>query len=179
MWIDAGLTHHGIFPETKGGVELLTSPHSSFYYPENVSNIFSPTLGKNLLKYIEEDKIFFCATPYQGCSDIFCKFLNKWYRSGIEEITLGKHFVGCIFGGKIKTIVDFYEKYEIFLYNIINDQIYCLEEQIFSLMYVVYPELFNYEFFQTWWFYSPGERCSYLEWEGDSFYKIFERIKNE
>jgi len=178
MWIDAGLTHHGIFPEAKGGVELLSKQLSSFYYPDNINNIFTPTLGNNLLKRIKEDKMFFCVTPWQGYNDTFHKFLNKHFNKKIEDIRLNKHLVAGIFGGKIGTINNFFEKYEVFLENIINDGIYCLEEQIYSVMYIMYPELFDYEFFETWWFYSPGERCSYLFTEGDSFYKIFERIKN-
>lgn len=175
-WIDSGLTHHGIFPEAEGGVELMTKPLESFYYPHNSKNIFTPTLGKKIANRMKSDKMFFCATPWQGGKEIYESFIIKHFNKPIEEILLEKHLVGGLFGSKNETFINFYEKYDNFLTKIINDEIYCLEEQIFSAMNVVFPQLFNYEEFGTWHFYSPGERCSYLNTEGDSFYKIFKRL---
>ena len=175
-WIDAGLTHHGIFPERKGGVELMTTPIDSFYYPHNENNIFTPTLGEKLSNKMNTEKMFFCATQWQGEKNKFQDFLIRNFNNFTVNDVLSKHLVAGIFGGKIETINKFYNLYNTFIDKIIEDKIYCLEEEIFSSMNVLSPELFGYEYFSVWHFYSPGERTSYLEGEGDSFYKIFERI---
>jgi len=175
-WIDAGLTHHGIFPECKGGVELMTKPVNSFYYPHNESNIFTPILGEKMFKKMNTEKMFFCATQWQGDKKRFEDFLIRNFNKPTVNDGLSKHLVAGIFGGKIETINKFYNLYNAFIDKIIEDKIYCLEEEIFSSMNVLTPELFECEYFSVWHFYSPGERTSYLEGEGDSFYKIFERI---
>ncbi len=178
FWIDAGLTHHGIFPEATGGVELMTNPPSLVYYPLNENNIFCPQLGQNLKNKIKDDKMFFCSTPWQGGSEEHLSFLKKYFNIEPENIIFNKHLVAGIFGGKISTINSFLEKFDFFLDKFIDENIRCFEEQVYSTIIHAYPELFDLEHFYTWYFYSPGERCSYLKEEGDSFYKIFVRIKN-
>lgn len=178
LWIDSGLTHHGIFPEKKGGVELLTNPPTSFYYPENTNNIFTPILGNNLKNIIKQDKMFFCSTPWRGETNFYINYLKKYNNLNPSTIKFNTHLVGGIFGSYIPTIKNFYSIYDIFLQNFLEEGERIFEEQIFSSMIHVYPELFDTYTFNTWYFYSPGERCSYLERDGDSFYKIFERLNS-
>lgn len=175
-WIDSGLTHHGIFPEAKGGVELMTKPVETHYYPHNPKNIFTPELGKKIREKINQDKMFFCSTIWHGEKTMFKNFLLKNYNIDLLNVEFNKHLVGGLFGSKKETVYNFCDIFDNYLDNIIEEHLYCLEEQIISMMNVAIPHLFDCEFFSTWYYFSKGERCSYLQEEGDSFYKIFERI---
>lgn len=173
VWIDSGLFHHGIIPERVGGVELLTNPPDTHYYPHNSNSIFTPTLGENLKNKIPNDTLFFCALDFCGDPVQIKELLYEKYN---HEGGLPRHLVAGIFGGKKEPFLRFFELYRELLKQFIERKIYCLEEQIFSAVYALKPEYFTLNNFTTWWFYAPNERCGYLSSEGDSFYKIFERI---
>lgn len=174
FWIDSGLTHHGIIPEKVGGVELMQNIPSSQYYPQNPNNIFSPKLGNNIEAIVQNNKLLFCALPFQGCSSLIYKGITTLYNKEFSSIS--EHLVGGIFGGKQDIFLEFFNHYRHILKYFIEKRIHVLEEPIFSCMNVTHPELFDLHRFYTWHFYAPGERCSYLTEEGNSFYKIFTKI---
>ncbi|MDE3152441.1 MAG: nucleotidyltransferase family protein [Gemmatimonadota bacterium] len=176
FWIDSGLTHHGIFPARVGGVELRTSPPDSHYFPRNPANLFTPALGRALAHAVPRGEVLFCALPLR---------LDASRRERYEEVaaaTFGRardgvrmvdHLVGGLFGGHADDLRAFHRLYTELLRTFIDTRTYTLEEQVFSALYALFPERFSVRRFGTWWFYSRGERTSYLEAEGDSFYKIF------
>lgn len=176
MWIDSGLTHHGIFPERVGGVELLVKYNDLVYYPNNQLNIFSPILGSKLQKYTQElSKLFFCSLDWQGDCSRILTCLHKHNLTNKTEY-IKEHLIGGIFGGKKQLFLDFFQQYYSLLDMFINEGIHLYEEQIFSALNFIDPELLHRERFNTWWFYSPGEPNSFLSSEQNSFYKIFTRI---
>jgi hypothetical protein len=174
LWIDSGLTHHGIFPEKVGGVELLANIPESQYFPFNANNIFCPSLGNKLDQTLTPGKIFSCALQLQG-GDYHLKHIIK-NSLNVDVVGVGDHIIGGIFGGYKDTFLDFFNKYHVVLKYCINNNIQILEEPIFSCLQAVYPELFDVHRFTTWYFYSPGERTHMCEEECDSFYKIFTRL---
>jgi hypothetical protein len=178
LWIDSGLTHHGIIPEKVGGVELFVDIPSSQYYPENTNNIFTPTLGQKLSNTIKDDKLFFCALPWAGSSELIRSTIAEY--SGKADLPyICEHLIGGIFGGKKEKFLEFFTVYRDVLRYFIEHKIHVLEEPIFSGLYSLLPNMFDIRRFYTWYFYSPGERTHVLEQEGDSFYKVFTKILEE
>ncbi len=51
-WIDAGITHWGLTPFSKGGVEIYNFFDKKHYYPHNKNNIYTPDIGKGIDKII-------------------------------------------------------------------------------------------------------------------------------
>jgi len=178
LWIDSGLTHHGIIPEKAGGVELYVDIPSEQYYPQNQNNIFTPVLGQKLINTVKNDKLLFCSLPWAGSSQTIRNTMIEF--SGSADFQhISDHLIGGIFGGNKNCFLKFFNVYRNVLEFFINKKIHVLEEPIFSGMYAAYPDMFDARKFSTWYFYSPGERTHVLTEEGDSFYKIFTRILEE
>jgi hypothetical protein len=173
-WIDAGLFHHGIFPERVGGVEMLVRASEDRFYPTNRQNLFSPALQTGLAAATPMGKLFFCALPMvQGGFPLPAYNAIAAERGGSA---IADHLIGGIFGGRDLEIQRLLVEFRRLLAHAIGERIYTLEEQLFSILHAVHPDWFALQRFGTWHFYSPGEPCSYLDAEGDSFYKIFTRL---
>lgn len=175
FWIDSGLPHHGIFPEKIGGVELLTNPPNSVYFPHNKQNIFNPTLAENIESIIPKDKLFFCGHPVNYSVDsrlieTACSVFK------VEPYYIDYHLIGGMFGGGIDILNKYITFYDTLLSSVIDNKIHLLEEPVFSALYPILHEYIHLETFSTWWYFSPGERNSFLNAEGDSFYKIFTKF---
>lgn len=177
FWIDSGLTHHGIFPEKVGGVELLVKYSDEYYYPNNQNNIFGNKLGLALESYVGSlNQLFFCSLPWQGDSTkILTMLMNNGKINNIEKY-ITEHLIGGLFGGKKEYFLEFFDIYSSYLKLFIDNNVHTYEEQIFSAINYIYPTLLHRESFETWWFHSEGEPNSFLSQEANSFYKIFTRI---
>lgn len=178
-WIDAGLTHHGIFPERVGGVELQKRHPDERYHPLSETNIFRPALAQALLAATPEDRVLFCALPYNGAAELRLRYedvaANLAGRRR-EDVTMSRHLVGGLFGGSAAAVTRLHHDYARLLESLIEARVYTLEEQVFSALYATAPEHFELLHFGTWWFYAPEQPNSQLERDGDSFYKIFTRL---
>ena len=178
FWIDAGLTHHGLFPERIGGVELRVNFSASHYYPRNRRNIFTPALGAAIANAPPPGKVLFCAMP----------FPETWRREPYEAIAaathalpvaavrIQSHLVGGIFGGRVEDLRTFHELYAELLAACIDSRTFTLEEQVFSALHAVRPDLFVLRHFQQWRFHIPGERTSAPPADGKSFYQTFTEL---
>lgn len=179
LWIDSGLTHHGIFPEKIGGVELLVKYPDGYYCPHNANNIFCPDLANKLSNYISSlGKLFFCSLAWQGDSFRILNTLSKNGFSITNAHSITEHLIGGIFGGHKQLFLEFFNKYSDMLKLFLDNGIHSYEEQIFSALNYIDGDLVHREKFDTWWFYSPGEPNSFLSSDANSFYKIFTKIKN-
>lgn len=179
FWIDAGLGHHGLFPEKVGGVELRTSPPASHYHPANPANIFTPTLGNALAHAAPEGRVFFCALPFNRHHErtaVYEAVTAATFNRPAGQVHIQEHLVGGLFGGRARDLQAVHRLYVELLKALIGTKTYTLEEQVFSSLNAIHPELFSLRRFQTWWFHSPGEPNSRLDAEGDSFYKIFAEL---
>ena len=95
FWIDAGLFHHGIFPEKYGGMERYVNYPPSRYYPENKDSSFTPEFGAALSRKVER---FLCLIHrQQPINGKIMETLNA------EGKALG-YIVGGLFGGNKKYI---------------------------------------------------------------------------
>ncbi len=179
FWIDAGLTHHGIFPERIGGVELLVNRPASHYYPRNPANIFTPQLGAALGRALTPGRLFFCALPYVGGDDTrtaYERIAAATFDVPRDGVRIDDHLGGGLFGGDREDLRAVHRLYVELLEQFIETRTYTREEQVFSSLNAVHPELFSLHRFGTWYFHAPGERTSRLQAEGESFYKIFARL---
>jgi len=178
LWFDSGLTHHGIIPEKVGGVELFVDIPEEQYYPKNINNIFTPTLGEKINSTIKQNQLLFCALPWAGSGELIRSTIAS-YSNKTDIPHICDHLIGGIFGGRKEVFLEFFNVYRNVLQYFIDNKIHVLEEPIFSGLYALLPEMFDVRRFYTWYFYSPGERTHVLSEEGDSFYKIFTKILEE
>lgn len=178
FWVDAGLTHHGIFPEKFGGVEMRIPVKREWYYPQNPNNMFNPQLANKIYDKLDLSKIFSCALPMQGMVGDQELMIQEHYKLEHKPQLL-KHVIGGIFGGHKDIYNIFFERYKEMLNLYIDKRMYGTEEPILSALYSIFPEMFDLKFFDLWWFFSPGERTSYLSGEANSFYKVFANYLND
>lgn len=177
-WIDAGLFHHGIFPERVGGVEQLARAAEERYYPHDPTNICNPSLRAGIVAATPPGRLFACAMPAASpmfAPEIVAQLLGR-AADDPQLPTIREHVVGGIFGGFDADIQQLLQRFRALLGRAIAARAYTLEEQLFSLIFATDPERFAIQRFTTWRFHSPGERTSALDAEADSFYKIFTRL---
>jgi hypothetical protein len=165
-WIDAGLSHCGLIPN----MYLTEKAPMRCYYESNLfnndflKNVIERTNDKFLIIGKENDRNYWSGTVN-----------SKWYTEYDRSI----HIIGGMFGGhrnKWDTIVNLFENY---IENVLTeDEGLPHEEQIMSLMYFNHKELFNVEYFDTWW--HPEGKISGIDdsyfFTNKSFYKILENL---
>jgi hypothetical protein len=176
-WIDAGLFHHGIFPERIGGVEQLAPAADERFFPHNRDNIFSPRLRAGIVDATPRGKVFACAMPNAHAmfsTEALAALIDS--AGGSAPPALTAHVVGGIFGGHDEDVQRFAAEFRRLLHKAIALRAYTLEEQLFSVMYAMHPEWFATQRFTTWQFHAPGEPCGVLDADADSFYKVFTRL---
>lgn len=181
FWIDAGLTHHGIFPERVGGVELQIEHPAARYFPRNAATLFTPRLGMALAKAVQPGKVTFCAMPFSPAAprrERYETIAAECFGRPRDQVSIESHLVGGLFGGQRADLRVVHQRYAALLAALIASRTYTLEEQVFSATHAVFPELFALLRFDTWAFYAPGERTGVLQEEANSFYKIFRDLAN-
>ena len=165
-WIDAGLFHNGLFPESLGGMERATSicPHK--FWPINKQTIIHPGLIERLTENTSHNFIFLTTDKYYG--------KTSWWDSISLEERKGCHVVGGLLGGETTIFVELIKDFYIKLTECLKQNILTLEEEILSILYAEkYNYLGSYEF-DTWSHDVKGNSC-YGEMPENSrcFYKIF------
>lgn len=164
-WVDGGLFHDALIPQSLGGMELCTIPDRSRMWPQNKSSVSSPALFNKLLEKTSKDLTLL------GLDDLYVRpfELKDFFEN--EKIT---HIIGGLFGGRKETVVDFCEK--------VNKVIDCLfDKNILSLEEEVLSGVFADSFFEEgylpfrYWGHDRPDEPSYLEvpLNSDSFYKLF------
>ena len=166
-WIDAGLFHHGIFPEKYGGMERLTKKFkdSSYYYPEYENTIFNPSMGQFLTNKINK----FLALVHTGMPT--APSIDALLDIGKPKVG---YIVGGLFGGTYnyinKVCTDFDTGLEIVLGN---DQL-VLEENLLSSISAYNKDHYEVFKFDQWHHDVEGEPCYYgASSKIKSFYKVF------
>lgn len=170
-WIDAGIAHHGIFPETFGGMERLTACEykKDKYYPENPNSIFQPTFIKNLNKICKK---FFCMHHQEHpVSASINKLLN---------CSVAKYIIAGMFGGPKSSIEPIHDIFYQILDKVLDNNILCLEEPILSTVAGLHDDLLQTYSFTHWYHDIKGDPCyGNLTNNEKCFYKIFKKIKEE
>jgi hypothetical protein len=167
FWIDAGLSHCGLIP-----LKYLTydkHPMRRFYESDLFNNDFLKNLvedtgDKFMLWGKENDRNYWSGTVNQ-----------KWYNEYDRSI----HIIGGLFGGhrdKWDTIVNMFEDYVDKILT--EDEGLPHEEQILTLMYVNYRDLFVRKHFDIWWCRdnAPQGTSEELFQNNKSFFRILEEF---
>lgn len=169
FWIDFGLFHHTIFPDSLGGMEKLIPVRKENYWPECKTNMFSPALADALIKYVEDK--FFCIIHEQGVVG------HELYVQADSPKPHAGYIIGGLFGGS-KEIVNYIQQEFDKVMNVLyeNNQL-VLEEPILSIVYSNNVEMCKTVSFLNWYHDCPGgaiDRCNYgITSDVKSFYKVF------
>lgn len=166
-WIDGGLFHHGLFPESLGGIERRTVPNLNNYWPQNQQSLCNPSFFEKLNRKVKDKLLFIGIDSYY--SRHFS--LIKSNLAGPDKVT---HVIGGLFGGDKNKVLELCEKFNDKISQVISAKILTLEEEVLS---IVYEENFldqDYIKFTDWGHDIPTER-NYLGVQpgSNSFYKIF------
>jgi hypothetical protein len=90
-----------------------------------------------------------------------------------DQVRINSHLVGGLFGGHADDVRALHTLYRDLLREYISARSYTLEEQVFSGLYAVRPDLFELLQFEVWRFHIPGEPNSGPPAQGKCFYEIF------
>lgn len=164
-WVDAGLFHHGIFPETHGGIERFTKVKDEKYWPILENNICNPTLLERLENKNKTDFIFMGIDGYCGAT--------PWYYT-FTDINKMSHIIGGLFGGKKEIVLELEKEFDEMTTKIFNENILTLEEEVLSMLYSISYNKYKHISFKTWYHDVPTVP-NYFGTSTDSecFYKIF------
>jgi hypothetical protein len=170
FWIDAGLFHHGIFPEKYGGRERLSKQENNddLYYPKNKDSIFKPSLAEGLTRLA--DKFLSLRHSEMPTNEKMRQLLN------VDGKILG-YIVGGLFGGDEKHINLVAEDFDKALSILLDNNTFSLEENILSCITGWNPDLYQVVSFNNWHHDIAGEACHYGAGEdAKCFYKIFKDV---
>ena len=166
-WIDGGLFHHGLFPESLGGIERRTKVNLDNYWPVNKNSLCNPTFFNRLSKKVKDELLFIGVDNYYGRP---ISFIEKGL-AGSEKPT---HIVGGLFGGTERRVLDLCKKFDTKITEVFTSNILTLEEEVLSIIYEESFQDQGYIKFTDWGHDKPNER-NYLGVKpgANSFYKIF------
>jgi len=164
-WIDAGLSHSGLFPSK--------FRDSNFEYDNSYSNIlFTEKIFQNLNKIGEKIVVLGGNQNYH----IFERNYNSEH--GVPLIYPERfHIIGGFFGGKSQLIKTLFEDYsEVFL-EMKKFELIESEELLLTLLANKNPNLFNIIEFTTW-HHEESDMSQYNKEDEIYFYQIFENLSN-
>jgi hypothetical protein len=89
-----------------------------------------------------------------------------------QSVLISDQLVGGLFGGHRADLAHVHRHYAEVLKRLIDTRTYTLEEQVFSCVHALHPDLFSLHRFDTWHCCSPSERTDGLPAEANSFYQV-------
>lgn len=167
-WIDAGLFHHGLFPDSLGGMERYINIEIDRFWPNNKKSLFCPGLIESLTEQTIDNFIFIKTHTYYGQPNWWNIISPNAYKNG--------HIVGGLFGGKKEVCIELIDTFYQYLEVLLDHNILSLEEEILSAVYANKLTQLGAFNFTSWYHDVEGDRC-YLEQPPNTecFYKIFIR----
>lgn len=171
-WIDFGLFHHGLFPDSLGGAEKLQPIRDEDFWPMNQISMFQPKLARGIIDSIDPGK-FLCI--HHGNEPVNTKLLKMM---DVEERDNKGYIIGGLFGGDKNIISFMHEKFNQLVDRAFENQMLVLEEPFLSVLYSTYHDMCKSFKFENWYHDCPGgdgvDRCCYgVDSSVYSFYKIF------
>lgn len=162
-WVDAGLFHNGIIPNSFGGMEKFLTPVESTFWPSNQNNICKPGLIEKLKIKNNNANLLFV-----GIEHIFRP--TWWFK--ITQTNKKIHIIGGIFGGNRDAITNLHKKFNSIVEKIFELNELTLEEDILSI--IVLENEYDYIKFSSWYHDIVTDSCYYgISTDTNSFYKIF------
>lgn len=171
-WIDIGLFHHGIFPESIGGTERYVQMPDEYYFPFNENNIFTPNLRKGIERFLYYNHSLFLAlisnNKQKKIEHLFSNYAN-------EKI----HIVAGMFGGTHQKMIDFSLDYEKELKSMIENNEFLLEEPLMTNVLISNKEKYTCLPFTHFVHSVPGNPCYIpLDHNQYSFWEVFNNIQH-
>lgn len=152
FWIDFGLFHNSLFPDSIGGMERYVPVIQEKYWPLNKANIFNPELFKKICNFTQDK--FFCI-----------------------KYSLLSQVVGGLLGGNKDIVNTVCDLFEIEMNKVYDKNNRMLEEPIMSIIEKNNPELFNTLHFEEWFHDAPGGDADQIQMEHAKnkkcFYQVF------
>lgn len=163
-WIDAGLSHGGLFPTRFRGNDLY----------ENYFNnsLFTPKIFENLNKI--KDKIVILGgnqsyhtfdISFSNLFEVPIKFIDRY------------HIIGGFFGGDVSSVKNFSLRYSEVLNRMIDLNLLEKDEQLLTLLHNMYDSDFHLIEFTTW-HHEESDMAKYNKPNEIYFYKIFENLNS-
>lgn len=168
FWFDAGLSHTGLIPNR------YLDQRRGYWEKYYESSLFNNNLLTNLIRHTE-DKIVVCAKENNR---------NHWSKTIPEKYYLNycwdHHIIGGFFGGSTDLMKTYCKLVIGHTHNVLDNEpnIY-LEENIMSMVFYNYRNIFNPLFFDIWWHEDDkisGVDLKELTKKEKSFYKIIESL---
>ena len=116
VWVDSGITHWGLNPFSKGGVEINNFFNKKHYYPYNKNNMYTPQIGKGINNLIEKHGMFTSKHNNLWYNKHHVKVLEELLQEeyGVDKLDhIEMQLVGGVIGIKpteFKALFEFYEK---------------------------------------------------------------------
>lgn len=173
FWIDAGLYHHGLFPDSLGGMERYTNIDKTRFYPKSKTTLFTPDLSEKIFK--QDNNKLFCIKHAEMPID------DQIYKLCDLENYYVNYIVGGLFGGRGNIISFLAREFDKLLKICLDNNMLYLEEPILSVLTSIHKSKFNFITFNKWHHDMPNpeldsfhgsERGSFTE-EDTCFYKLF------
>lgn len=167
FWFDAGLSHSGLFPPKH--------MNNIGYWEQHYDcGLFNNNFLINLINFVG-DKIVVCAK--ENVNNYWSGTVpNKYY----NEHCMERHIIGGFFGGKKENTRNYCNLFLSATNTLLDNEprIY-FEENIMTLLYYNYKDLFNPLYFDIWW--HEEDRVAGLDLHEytktrKSFYKIIEEL---
>lgn len=162
FWIDAGLSYGALFPSRFRG--------DSSYEKYFENTLFTPKVFENL--NLIDNKIIIL-----GGNQTFHTFESPYsYMFGVPMRFVERyHIIGGFFGGNKNLVKDFSLKYNEVLIQMIDFKLLEREEQLLTLLFNKYEDLFHMIEFTTW-HHEESDMAKYNKENEIYFYKIFENL---
>jgi hypothetical protein len=171
-WIDAGLSHHGLFPQRFRRNNTGDPQYDQWYN----YNLFDETLVDRLLQpTIDSDKIF-CIGFEQSNSLVHYPWLNEVYD---KPRSYPYHFIGGLFGGLSEQLLWFCDLFDERLDKAFKLGLLPMEEQIYTSIFQDYYDRFKHKQFNFWYYPDPSNPiyenslCHLEGREPKCFYEMF------
>lgn len=145
-WIDAGLSHHGLFPQRFRRNDTGDYQYDMWYN----YNLFNGDFVERVLTP-SKDKLFsICIEQY---SLIQYRYVTELFNSARLQ---PYHFIGGIFGGSIDNTLWFCREFSHRLHKAFNLNLLLTEEQIYTSILHDNIERFDNRTFNTWYYKDPN-----------------------
>lgn len=166
-WIDAGLSHTGLFPTR----HMIQGDYGSTYF--NCS-LFNNQFLQNLINFAS-DKIIVIAK--ENLNNYWSGTVPREYYT---SYCMDHHIIGGLFGGKKNNSISYCNLFLKYANKLLdNERILYFEEHIMSLIFYNHLDLFNAKYFDIWWHEDdriPGLDLKEYTKTRKSFYKTIEEI---
>jgi hypothetical protein len=189
-WVDAGITHWGLTPFSRGGVEIFNFFDKKHYYPHNKNNIYTPDNGRGLDKIISNHNLFQFKHGNMWYSQLHITAMKNLLISEYnfpENVALNKQLVGGVIGirpDEFKQLFEFYEKALHILCSEPPEATTFFTEEIILSAYYILRNHFTIDFID-WPHTVEGDPC-FTDY-GDQieakrknlqFYQVWDIVKN-